>query len=90
MGSRAVALRVLGGMAAHFRFWQVENQPAMTDIRGRESELIPDEGREFLGLGGVEHRVNATDHRWFLSGSSFPYYFNFMQVLAAFATSPPS
>src|SRR5262249_15365534 len=57
------SLRPAGGVAPQVRFGQVEDQPAAADVRAGEAQLVAEEGPEFLGLGGIEHRVYPANHR---------------------------
>jgi hypothetical protein len=64
-----VGARVLAGVHAragrvdaHVRLRQVEDQPAVADVGGREAQHVADERPERLRLRRVEHRVDALDH----------------------------
>src|SRR5687768_9083983 len=55
-------VRLTGGVHAHVRLWEVEDEPALPHVRVGEAELVAKESAERLRLGAVEHRVDAADH----------------------------
>src|SRR5687767_7954589 len=57
-----------GGMDAEVGFRRFEYQPAFADVRSDEPELVSKELPQGLGLGGVEHRMHASNHGALLSG----------------------
>src|SRR6516164_9631405 len=46
-------------VTAHIRFGQVEYEPAIADIGGRQAKLVTKKIPEFLRLRGVKHSVHA-------------------------------
>src|SRR3989442_12979820 len=62
MGAGWRAMLGIRRMAAHLRLGDVEDKPAVSNVGGGKTELVPDEGPQGLGLRGVKHRVNALDH----------------------------
>src|SRR5688500_9176698 len=50
-------------MAAHVGLWQVENQPAVSDVRSWKTKLISEKRPQILRLRRVKHRMDTGDHR---------------------------
>src|ERR1051326_2655142 len=50
--ARRRAVLCIGGVTAHIRFRQIEDQPAFADIAKRQMELVPKKLAQFLGFGG--------------------------------------
>jgi hypothetical protein len=49
-------------MDTEIGFRRIEDQPAVSDVRGRKSELVPDEGPQGFRLRRIEHRMHASNH----------------------------
>ena len=65
MGSRGnrLAALLLDRMTTQFGIREVENQPALTNVRTGQPELVSQKRSECLRLGAVKHRVDTCDHR---------------------------
>ena len=62
MGAGGLSISGVGGVAAHIGLWKIEDQPPAAHVGGSEPELVAEERAKGLGLGRVEHCVNAADH----------------------------
>src|SRR5262245_61594184 len=61
--AEALALPSLDGVATEVGLGEVEDQPAASDVRVGEPELVAEEGAELGRFRGVEQGVDASDHR---------------------------